>query len=56
MNIVRIETVPQTWDDQIDTAFFTLTARVFSAEFLYGAGVLLASFDPSTATDGISAR
>jgi hypothetical protein len=51
MSTIRIETVPQTWNDDTDTAFFTITARLFSAEFAYGASVLLASFDTDTVAD-----
>jgi hypothetical protein len=40
-----IESVPQTWDDEADRAFFTIVARLFSSDFVYGASVLLASFD-----------
>jgi hypothetical protein len=47
----RTETVPQTWDDGTDPVFFTITARLFSAPFAYGAGVLLASYDPSPEPD-----
>lgn len=42
-----IESVPQTWDDEADRAFFTIVARLFSPDFVYGASVLLASFDTS---------
>ena len=45
MCTIRPETVPQTWDDQRDSAFFRIVSRLFSAEFTYGAGVLLASND-----------
>jgi hypothetical protein len=48
-SIVRIESIPQTWNDETDTAFFTIVARLFSTEFTYGASVLLASFDSSEA-------
>ena len=34
-----------TWNDDRDAAFFRLTGSLFSAEFAYGAGVLLASYD-----------
>lgn len=44
------ETVPSTWDDDRDTAFFRLTAQLFTSEFTYGAGVLLASYDDECAT------
>ena len=47
MTINRIENVPLTWDDLRDVPFFALTARLFSPDFTYGAGVLLASYDPA---------
>jgi hypothetical protein len=37
-------TVGTDWDDQ-DDRFFRLVRHVFPAEFLFGAGVLLASND-----------
>ncbi len=46
---VRIESIPQTWDAETDIAFFTIVARLFTADFTYGAGVLLATFDNSDA-------
>jgi hypothetical protein len=39
------ECVPQTWDDDRDSAFFRIVCSLFSADFLYGAGVLLAEND-----------
>lgn len=42
MSIVRIEDIPQTWSDTRDVPFFSIVARLFSAEFSFGAGVLLA--------------
>ena len=39
------ESIPETWDDQRDSAFFRLVAAVFSAGFVAGAGALLASYD-----------
>ncbi len=45
MSIYRLESIPQTWNHEIDAAFFTITARLFSAEFTYGASVLLAAAD-----------
>lgn len=39
------ETLPSSWDDERDTAFFRITAELFSCEFTSGAGVLLASYD-----------
>lgn len=50
MSTTRLETVPQSWNDETDTAFFTVTARLFSAGFTYGAGVLLGSYDGDTDT------
>ena len=41
----RIESVPQTWDDDRDNAFFRIVAALFSPDFAYGAGVLLAEND-----------
>ena len=40
-----IESIPQAWDDVADRAFFTIVAHLFSCDFVYGASVLLASFD-----------
>ena len=45
MTTTCTETVPQTWNDEIDTPFFTITARIFAPDFCYGASVLLASYD-----------
>ena len=39
------EDIPSRWDDDRDTAFFRITASLFSTEFTYGASVLLASYD-----------
>ena len=39
------EDIPSRWDDDRDTAFFRITASLFSPEFTYGASVLLASYD-----------
>jgi hypothetical protein len=46
-----IESIPETWNDEIDTPFFALTARLFSPDFVFGAGVLLAAsgLEPLTA-------
>jgi len=44
MTSISTETVPQTWNDQ-DERFFRITSALFSTEFCYGAGVLLASYD-----------
>jgi hypothetical protein len=40
-----LETIPSTWDDQRDEAFFRITRALFSASFTFGAGVLLSSYD-----------
>ena len=45
MSEIRIENIPQAWDDTRDVAFFRIVAPVFTAEFVYGAGVLLSSYD-----------
>jgi hypothetical protein len=45
MNEIRIETIPQTWDDTRDVAFFRIVAPLFTTEFVYGAGVVLGSYD-----------
>ena len=45
MAATAIETIPTLWDDERDNAFFRITAALFSCEFTYGAGVLLASYD-----------
>lgn len=52
MVITQIESVPQLWDEECDPAFFRLVSRVFSADFLYGASVLLANNDPDAETSG----
>ena len=45
MNIRRIQTVPQDWDEARDIPFFRVTTGLFSSAFCSGAGVLLASND-----------
>jgi hypothetical protein len=45
MTNTSLETVPQTWDDQRDNDFFRIVASLFSPDFVYGAGVLLAGND-----------
>ena len=40
-----IETANPVWDEQRDGMFFRIVQAVFPAEFVYGAGVLLASYD-----------
>lgn len=45
MNAIGIETIPTTWDDTQDGAFFRLIEGLFTPAFTFGAGVLLASYD-----------
>jgi hypothetical protein len=45
MSEIRIENIPQTWDDTRDVAFFRIVALLFTTEFVYGAGVVLGSYD-----------
>jgi hypothetical protein len=40
-----LETIPSGWDDARDVPFFRITAGLFSADFCFGAGVLLAAND-----------
>lgn len=58
---------PSSWDDVRDTAFFRVTAHLFSPRFCLGATVLLASYDdavpavpalssPTVRPAGIAAR
>ncbi len=42
---VSPEALPLIWDDERDVPFFRITAELFSHDFVYGAGVLLASYD-----------
>jgi hypothetical protein len=51
MTVNRIENVPLTWDEPRDVPFFALTAWLFSPDFTFGAGVLLASYDPAVSND-----
>jgi len=41
-----VEAVPELWLDERDDPFFRITATLFSTDFTFGAGVLLASYDP----------
>ena len=52
-----LESVPDTWDDVRDAAFFTMASRLFSPAFAAGATVLLASYDvePQDASAGSDA-
>ena len=42
---VTAEAIPAEWLDERDEPFFRITATLFSADFCFGAGVLLASYD-----------
>ena len=44
-----IESIPQVWDDERDGQFFRITQSLFDPTYCYGAGVLLASYDPEDA-------
>jgi hypothetical protein len=44
-----VESVPSLWVDSRDPAFFRITAELFTHEFVFGAGVLLASYDDERA-------
>ena len=41
--------LPQSWDDARDTAFFSITARLFTPAATLGMTVLLASYDDDPA-------
>ena len=43
MSATPIATIPTTWDDSRDGAFFRITAGLFSGDFCFG--VLLANYD-----------
>ena len=45
MTTIRVETLPTSWDDARDLPFFRITDRLFTPDFCFGAGVLLASYD-----------
>jgi hypothetical protein len=45
MNATPVESIPQTWNDNRDAPFFSITADLFSAEFCWVASLLLGSFD-----------
>lgn len=55
--MTSFESVPDTWDDARDTAFFTVAARLFSPAFAAGSSVLLGSYDvePQDAQAGMNA-
>jgi hypothetical protein len=44
--MTSIESIPQVWNDERDGQFFRLTDGLFPPAYCYGAGVLLASYDP----------
>jgi hypothetical protein len=47
--IAAVETIPTDWVDARDVPFFRITNAVFGSDFVFGATVLLASYD--TAAD-----
>ena len=47
--MIILERIPETWDDQRDSAFFRVVANVFPSAFVEGAGALLASYDDVSA-------
>ncbi len=56
MSATPIETIPTTWDDSRDGAFFRITAGLFSGDFCLGAGVLLANYDVDDTTTHTDSR
>lgn len=40
-----LDASPMEWADERDGVFFRITASLFPADFVYGASVLLASYD-----------
>jgi hypothetical protein len=51
MASIGTESIPTTWDDEHDTAFFRITASLFPGDFTYGAGVLLGGYDNECVAD-----
>jgi hypothetical protein len=45
-----LEVIPSIWDEDRDTAFFAITADVFSQSFRVHASVLLSGFDARRST------
>jgi len=45
MNATPLEAIPSTWDEERDTAFFGITADLFSSSFRARASALLSRFD-----------
>ena len=56
MSATPIATIPTTWDDSRDGAFFRITAGLFSGDFCLGAGVLLANYDVDDTTTHTDSR
>ncbi len=50
MNANHLEVIPSSWDDDRDTAFFLITADLFSAGFCAWASALLSGFDAQDST------
>ena len=55
MKTAVLESVPTTWDDVRDGAFFRLVAALFHPDVLLGATVLLASYDATEFAAGARA-
>jgi hypothetical protein len=55
MSEIRIQNIPQTWDDTRDVAFFTIVNGLFATDFVYGAGVLLGTYDDDVDTVAVTA-
>ena len=49
MTAAGCEGLLTSWNDDRDGVFFRITATLFPATFVYGAGVLLASYDDECA-------
>jgi hypothetical protein len=54
VNLRRIPTIPQDWDEARDIPFFRVTTGLFSSAFCFGASVLLASNDDDVSEASIS--
>ncbi len=50
MNASHLEVIPSIRDDDRDTAFFAMTADVFSQSCCVHASVLLSGYDPRRST------
>jgi hypothetical protein len=53
MNATAVETIPTEWIDERDVPFFRITTSVFGSDFVFGATVLLASYDSAEASNGL---